>query len=137
MKKFVLTTRKDAIKPQEAIDLYVAIGWGTATQYNRKSMKRALMHSSCIISVRDSGGKLIGLTRVLSDGEIHTCIADIVVHPDYRRQGVGKKMMEVVKKKYGYTGIFISAFRGKEENFFKKCGYEKRDMVVYAATFPK
>lgn len=87
-----------------------------------------------IIFARSKRGKLIALTRVLSDSIYHTVVADVIVHPKYRGKGIGKAMMDKVKRKYGKTGIYIDAL-ASEEDFFEKLGYKKQGMTVLSARF--
>jgi len=135
MGRFSISTTKNNVKPQEAIDLYITLKWGSKTDYDIQRMKEALSNTTFVVSARDSIGKLIGLARVFSDGVIHTTIADIVIHPDYRQRGIGKKIMEKIKERYGKTGIFIEAFQ-RNKKFFENCGYKQKDnMVVLSRRF--
>lgn len=134
MKNFSFSTDSKTVSAKEAIELYLSLKWGDDSEYSEEKMKKALENTTMIISARDESGKLIGFARVLSDRVLHTSVADIVVHPDYQRQRVGKQMMELVKKNFGSSGIFIDAFR-ENEKFFWECGYEKRDMLVFSKLF--
>ena len=40
------------------------------------------------------GTKLVGSVRVLSDGYFFATIPDIFVHPEYRRRGIGRALMQ-------------------------------------------
>jgi len=40
------------------------------------------------------GTKLVGRVRVLSDGYFFATIPDIFVHPEYRRRGIGRALMQ-------------------------------------------
>ncbi|OGY79042.1 MAG: hypothetical protein A3B74_04125 [Candidatus Kerfeldbacteria bacterium RIFCSPHIGHO2_02_FULL_42_14] len=136
MKNFSFSVDKDVVSAKEAIKLYLALKWGNESKYDENKMKQALESTTMVISARDRAGKLVGLTRVLSDGVIHTSVADIAVHPEYQGQGIGTQMMELVKKQYGHTGIFVDAFK-ENEKFFMECGYKKRDMIVLSKLFVK
>ena len=134
MKNLSFSTDNKAVSTNEAIELYLSLKWGDDSKHSEEKMKETLENTTMIISARDESGKLIGLARILSDRVIHTSVVDIVVHPDYQRQRVGKKMMELVKKNFGSTGIFIDAF-SVNEKFFLECGYEKREMLVFSKLF--
>ncbi|MEZ4700329.1 MAG: GNAT family N-acetyltransferase [Rhodothermales bacterium] len=41
-------------------------------------------------------GQLVGLARVLTDGELFSFLCDLVVEPDVQRIGVGKAMVQAV-----------------------------------------
>lgn len=134
MQKFIFSVDKKNIKPQEAIDFWVSMDWGTKQDYEENQVEKALANSDFIVSVRTLDKKLIGLARVLSDNFIHTTIADIAVRKDFQNQGIGAKIMDLIKEKYGATGIFIDALKENQE-FFKNCGYKKTDLLVYSKRF--
>ena len=46
------------------------------------------------------GDKLVGLIRVPGDSETLTQIHYMLVHPNYQRQGIAGKMLELIKEKY-------------------------------------
>lgn len=56
--------------------------------------KAALAHSVFVASARRNG-ELIGLVRLVGDGAYILHVADFEVRPDFRRQGVGRKLMEM------------------------------------------
>lgn len=133
--QYIISTKKQAVTSQEAIKLWIALGWGKHKDYNGRQVSQALCATTFIISARNKEGKLIGLARVLSDGIIHTLVADIAVHPDWRRQGIGEAMMKKIKERYGRTGIYLDALK-ENKIFFTKCGYKKRNnMIVFSRRF--
>jgi GNAT superfamily N-acetyltransferase len=134
MTSFTLSTDKSSITPEEAIELFALAGWGKHEEYDAVSTARAIENTSFIVSARSLHGELIGMTRVFSDGVFFTTVADIVVHPEHRKLGVGSAMMGAVRQEFGTTGIFLDALAEAGE-FFAKCGYRKRPMEVYARKF--
>ena len=54
-----------------------------------------LPQSLFAVCVRD-GDRLIGMGRVIGDGGCNYEIVDMAVHPDYQRQGMGKRIMEAL-----------------------------------------
>lgn len=121
----IAETDSNSLLPEEVIDLYVICGWGTAKQYTRDEMLRALEQTTYIVTARDSDGVLHGLVRVLSDGVYYTTITDIIVRPIMRRRGIGKQMMALVGRHYNATGVYIEALPHAEE-FFSSCGFRPR-----------
>ena len=55
----------------------------------------SIKNSIFSVTVKDSH-KLIGMGRIVGDGAIYYYIQDIVVHPEYQGQGIGKKIMKEV-----------------------------------------
>ena len=56
-------------------------------------LKNALEHSLFLISARDEEGKLIGFLRAVGDGYSIVYIQDIIVLPEYHRQGIGTQLL--------------------------------------------
>lgn len=135
MNEIKISSDKSKVLPQEAIDLWVKLKWGSRDDYEEGLVGDALKNTTFVLSARDENNKLVGLARVLSDGVFNTALADIVVDPDYQKRGIGTKMMEKIKEQYKKTGIYIEAFQ-QNENFFQNCGYTKQSsMAVYSKKF--
>jgi GNAT superfamily N-acetyltransferase len=58
-------------------------------------LQRAVAASSLVVTAW-SGLTLIGCVRVLSDFVYRAMLCDVIVHPDYRRQGIGRLLVEHV-----------------------------------------
>lgn len=82
----------DAISFEEILPLYEAVGWTNYTT-NPTMLKNALEHSLFLISARDEDGKLIGFLRAVGDGYSIVYIQDIIVLPEYHRQGIGTQLL--------------------------------------------
>ena len=124
-KTIVISADKKSVEPAEAAGLYIELGWGTASEYSAARMKRSLANCDIVVSARNGEGDLIGLGRALSDFTIDTKILDLVIAPDYQRQGIGQKMMKAIARAAKGTSIYFETER-KNFPFAKKCGYEKR-----------
>ena len=92
--------------------------------YSKEQTQKALDNSLyTIIAVDDD--QTIGMGRLIGDG-VYYMIADIVVHPNHQRQGVGNKIVnmiiEYVEKATpigGRSSIQLIAVKGKEA-FYEK-----------------
>ena len=82
----------DAISFEEILPLYEAVGWSNYTS-NPTMLKNALEHSLFLISARDEDGKLVGFLRAVGDGYSILYIQDIIVLPEYQRQGIGTQLL--------------------------------------------
>ena len=74
----------------------------------------------------DEDGKVIGvITGRAYYNEVH--IGDLIVGKDYRRAGVGSKLVAAVEDAYkgkGYEKIALTTFGFQAPEFYKKLGYE-------------
>ena len=82
----------DVVSFEEIFPLYEAVGWTNYTT-NPTMLKNALEHSLFLISARDKDGKLIGFLRAVGDGYSIVYIQDIIVLPEYQRQGIGTQLL--------------------------------------------
>ena len=84
--------KNDTISFEEIFPLYEAVGWTNYTS-NPTMLKNALEHSLFLISARDEEGNLIGFLRAVGDGYSIIYIQDIIVLPEYQRQGIGTQLL--------------------------------------------
>ena len=123
------------VDPAAAAALYVELGWGTPLQYSATRMRRALEHCDVVIAAHDGAGDLVGLLRALTDSAIDTKVLDLVVAPEYQRQGVGIGMMDRLARHPAVKGTTIY-FETERKNFgfAVKCGYaRRRGLTVFSA----
>ena len=90
-------TEEKSFTPQQAADLFLSVRWVVGKYPDR--LYKALMNSSRVISAWD-GDRLIGLIRVMDDSELVCFINYVLVHPDYRGQGIAGHLLEIVKDAY-------------------------------------
>ncbi len=96
--------------------------------YAKEQTQKALANSLyTVIAVDDN--QTIGMGRLIGDG-VYYVIVDIVVHPNYHKQGVGSKivnmLIEYVEKATpigGRSSVQLIAVKGKEA-FYEKIGFK-------------
>jgi GNAT superfamily N-acetyltransferase len=96
--RIVFSTERD-IDLYELEELCDAVGW---SRRPLRKVKKAIEHSFLVASmwqVRGSQRRLIGFARATSDHAFNATIWDVVVHPDFQSQGLGKALMKYVLKK--------------------------------------
>lgn len=111
---------------QEYIDLRVLVGWDKVDiPLATTGLKNSLFH----VTVRDES-ELIGMARVVGDGALFFYIQDVVVHPAYQKQGIGRLLMEQVEQylaKHALQGATIGLLSAQcKEPFYQQYGYLKR-----------
>ena len=78
--------------PDGWLDLYRACGWYPTSNVDDLRVIRA--HAYLIVTAWD-GEAMVGTVTVLSDGRNYATIDDLVVHPVYRRQGIGSELVRL------------------------------------------
>lgn len=112
--------------PDEFARLRAACGWGTVAP---ATAERALAAGLVSVVARD-GNRLAGFGRVVGDGVLYFYLQDVIVHPDFRGQGVGRLIVEALLAKVlerapvGAT-IGLMAADGKE-GFYERFGFTRR-----------
>jgi len=90
-------------------------------EYDPERAARALRKTINITAW--NGEHLIGCVRILSDGYFFGTIPEILVDPEFRKQGVGRRLMELAWDA-SPTGLFFGGQPGNER-FFERLGYER------------
>ena len=116
--------KKDAVSFEEIFPLYEAVGWTNYTT-NPTMLKNALEHSLFLISARDEEGKLIGFLRAVGDGYSIVYIQDIIVLPEYHRQGIGTQLLRQTMKHFKevYQLILTTDSELKTVAFYEANGF--------------
>lgn len=124
-----MITYEKTITFEEYNELRTLVGWGKISerQFNIS------IPNSRFITVGKCDGKTISMTRAVGDGGYHLLIVDVIVHPDFQRQGIGKEMisqlMDFVRNGYIEKGettmVSLLSAKGKEA-FYEKNGFVKR-----------
>jgi GNAT superfamily N-acetyltransferase len=103
-----------------------AVGWGEVDAEAIGLSLRNSLYGVCI----HHDTTIIGSGRVIGDGGLCFYIQDIMVHPDYQKQGHGTAIMErimVYVRKHMYRGGFVGLMAAKGvEDFYVRYGFMKR-----------
>ncbi len=90
--------REDRVLPRgQVIDLYRANGWSAADKPDE--LMKALAGSDYVVSAWD-GDILAALGNAITDGALIVYYPHLLVHPDYKRKGIGRAIMERMTKHY-------------------------------------
>lgn len=107
----------------EILNLYQKVGWTNYTD-NPTMLENAYRNSLKIYGAYDDE-KLIGIIRAVGDGYSIVYIQDILVLPEYQRQGIGKALLEKVLETYKhvYQKTLMTDNTEKTIQFYKSAGF--------------
>jgi len=95
-----------------------------AKERSREHLSIAIENSEPVISVWDAQ-KLIGFARANSDGIYRATIWDVVIHPDYRGAGLGRKLVETVISHPRMNRVErIYLMTTHQQRFYERIGFE-------------
>ncbi|HGF7584920.1 TPA: GNAT family N-acetyltransferase [Enterococcus faecium] len=126
----------DSLMIDEISELYKSVGW---THYTKDTarLEKAFEQSESLIK-RNGEGKIIGVVRWITDCATIAFIQDILIHPRYQRQGIGKALLnEVLEKITSYGPVRIELLTDdteKTKKFYESVGFvqvKEMDAVSY------
>ena len=106
--------------------LRISAGWGAL---DTEAVEQALPNSVYGVIAKEED-HTIAFARVIGDGKLCFYIQEIIVHPEYQRQGIATRLMEYIMaflKENAIQRSYIGVFVGKGlEAFYKRYGFWQR-----------
>lgn len=111
----------------EIIALYRSQGWWKAEDDNQRGLLQRLIAGSHVFIIAEREEGIIGIGRAISDGVSDAYIQDITVKATFRRQGIGRMILENILKRLtddGVPWIGLIAEPGSVE-LYKRIGFHE------------
>jgi ribosomal protein S18 acetylase RimI-like enzyme len=89
---------------------------------NPDALRRSFENSSLVLSLWEAG-RLVGLARVLTDGEQMSYLCDLAVEPDLQGAGVGKRLIDEVLARCEGTELVLRD-SNISSGFYERLGFE-------------
>ena len=120
-----ITIKEYRFDREETLRLYESVGW-TAYTAEPEKLQSAFENSLSVLGAFD-GEKLLGIIRAVGDGASIVFIQDILVFPEYQRNGVGRALMNALLEKYrGVRQIELATDDVPETlEFYKALGFRE------------
>ena len=105
-----------------------------ATERKIEDLNIAIENSEPVISVWD-GQKLVGFARATSDGIYRATIWDVVIDPQYRGAGLGRKLVQTVlshPRMNRVERVYLTTTH--QQSFYERIGFEVNSsstMILY------
>ena len=116
-------TEEKCFRQDDVESLFLSVGWISGQHPSR--LYRALMNSSTVMTAWD-GQLLIGLLRVLDDGDMLAYIHYVLVRPEYQGRGIAGTMLNHIKEKYkNYLYIEVMPEEDRNASFYEKHGFTR------------
>ena len=118
----------NTISIQDYINLRRSVDFAITTE---KRVSIALSNSLYIL-VATIDGKPVGMARVVGDGGYVYFICDVIVHPDYQSNGIGRELITQVlswiesQVEEGETVMVNLMSAYEKEPFYEKLGFSRR-----------
>ena len=123
-KQFLIEERPIDVK--EYLTLRASTNW---SQLSSDQVKQALANDLYSVCVKIEN-QTVGMARIIGDGAIYFYIQDLIVLPEYQKQGIGRLIMECIEqyfKNKSPVGSFIGLMAAEGTvDFYQRFGYEVR-----------
>lgn len=90
---------------------------------NRKVMRSMIRHADLIFTAWDRD-YLVGIARTLTDFDYVAYLADLAVHLDYQRQGIGRALIEHTRNALGPTCFITLLAAPAADPYYPKLGFQ-------------
>jgi len=102
--------------------LYEKEGWMTFLKRSEDALKA--WKNSNIALVALDGNIIVGLIRALTDREITTYIAEIIVDTSYRGMGIGKALLDMCHNLYPHARLDLLSTDGADD-FYQRNSFRR------------
>jgi ribosomal protein S18 acetylase RimI-like enzyme len=117
--------RDDAkVTVEEAIDLYIRSTLGERRPVDNKETFEAMLKNANLTITAWDQGKLIGISRSLTDFAYVTYLADLAVDQEYQRMGIGKELIAQTQKRLGPNCMIVLLAAPKANEYYEHIGFE-------------
>lgn len=135
MTKSVKLVENKDFDHKQVLNLYHLNGWSSANKPDL--LLKALINSdSLVLAYIDK--ELVGLGNAISDGFLVVYYPHLLVHPEYKGLGIGRKIMERIQEKYQRFHQQMLIADKNSTGFYIKCGFEKagktQSMWIYSGS---
>lgn len=120
----------------QLLDLYKSVGWTSYTG-QPEMLKNAYRHSLYTLAAYD-GERLIGIIRAVGDGYSILFIQDLLILPEFQRQGIGTTLLKKVIESFPnvYQLHLLTDNSEKTRKFYESVGFKDvKDIQCTAFTF--
>ena len=108
----------------EVVNLYKTAGWWSRAN-DRVEFLADLVRKTFLFAGAFDEGRLIGMGRSISDGVSDAYIQDVTVLPEYRKQGIGGKLVQLLVENLRQRGISWIGLIGEPgtQHFYEELGF--------------
>lgn len=106
---------------EEMKDIYQSVGW---LKHSNETIKQ-IFEASNVIALASVDGRIVGFGRALSDGVFNAAIYDVVVHQEFQKQGIARRIVEYLLGQLSNVSCIHLISTTGNEVFYRKMGFKK------------
>jgi len=127
MGKDSITLKTDHDIPfDQLVDLYNSFGWLAYTSDEQKPKLQEAINNSIHVVTAWSNERLVGLARCISDDVSICYLQDILIHPEFQRHGLGRKLLSNCLERFAHVRmkVLITDDEERQKLFYESLGYK-------------
>jgi len=123
------------VDPVQLKALFRAIGWTEdLARYSPQRIKKFLRQSHVVLTAWNEK-TLVGFASAVSDGVLCGLVQNLVVHPDYRGNGLGTRLLRLLAgtmRRQGIHCLYALGTRNRgTRTFFRRVGFHPLNWSVF------
>ena len=114
----------EQVQFEKIVNIYNAVGWQAYTK-DIESLKKAFEKSTYVlIAMIDE--HVVGIARSISDEVSIHYLQDILVHPEFQKKGIGRKLLNLMLERFENvrTHMILTDDEEKQLKFYESLGYK-------------
>lgn len=115
------------LTPRDFVDLLVRSTLGERRPIDSQDTIRAMLENADVIVTARSGGRLVGVSRAISDFSYCTYLSDLAVDEAHQRQGIGRELIRRTHEAGGCHTHLILVAAPKARSYYPHIGMEQHD----------
>jgi predicted N-acetyltransferase YhbS len=121
-----ITYKSDCVpKTEQIIELYDQSGLPRPT-HDKDRIRKMFENSNLILTAWDNE-RLVGVCRCITDWVWCCYLSDLAVSPEYKKSGIGKKLIEMTKEKVGEKNMILLLSVPTAFEYYPKVGFKKEN----------
>ena len=125
--EYKFSDNKSLISIDKVCELLGKSYW--ANNQKRETTVKAIENSICIgIYLKK---EMIGFARIVTDYATMYWLCDVIIDTQYRKNGSGKKLIEIITKMKELDGMFGILATRDAQKLYEKYGFKKVDAEKY------
>jgi len=121
----------DGLTAADVINLRELNGW----DHDKAEWQKCLVQNLINVSARDENGGVIGV-GFLCGNQRHAELVDLVVHPDYRKHGMGREICDLIvnyalNNHIKYFGLTYDKNNPWLKDFYESEGFRQIDFAMW------
>jgi predicted N-acetyltransferase YhbS len=114
------------LPPKQFVDVLLRSGLAPRRPADQpERIATMLENANLVVTARDTGGLLIGVSRCLTDFAFVCYCSDLAVDRKWQRQGVGRALIRHSREAAGEGATFLLLSAPGAEDYYLKSGFEK------------